>query len=301
MPVCLVFPLFYFSPHSRLLGFKPVLQLQACDASPPPPRLPSCSHGFPRQRVVPRSLRRIPRHSPRSLLLARRTSGVPNLVASVTSDPRNSRSLRALFVSCIFCLNEQLLNRLQALIASPFYRLVVWVALGISLHRPGFVSGIIFWSQINVTRNRIVSQFKDNVSQCKIASTHNIVKRFMESGKSRCVKTKGVNRWRYCLRNRHATMMDIATLVREDFGKMIVTQHSLPLHQEMQVEIVLYIWCRNATSSWAQSHLRWTERQWKRVVWSDKSTFSACFLENGHWILRAKEEKGHPDCYQLKV
>ena len=30
----------------------------------------------------------------------------------------------------------------------------------------------------------------------------------------------------YCLRNRHATMMDIATWAREYFWKIIVTQHS---------------------------------------------------------------------------
>ena len=31
---------------------------------------------------------------------------------------------------------------------------------------------------------------------------------------------------RYCLRNPHATMMDIATWAREYFQKIIVTQHS---------------------------------------------------------------------------
>ena len=28
---------------------------------------------------------------------------------------------------------------------------------------------------------------------------------------------------------------------------------------------------------------------------------SACFGKNGHWILHAKDEKDHPDCYQRKV
>ena len=34
-------------------------------------------------------------------------------------------------------------------------------------------------------------------------------------------------------------MMDIATWALEYFCKVIVIQHSLPLHQEMQLEIVL--------------------------------------------------------------
>ena len=52
---------------------------------------------------------------------------------------------------------------------------------------------------------------------------------------------------------------------------------------------------------WARSHLRWTERQWKRVLWSDESTFQLVFGKNGHRILCAKDEKDHPDCYQQKV
>ena len=92
--------------------------------------------------------------------------------------------------------------------------------------------------------------------------------------------------------------------------KIIVTQHSLPLHQEMQLDIVLcnlgrhwLILRRNgAKVLWARSHLRWTEWQWETCLsWSDKSTFQLVFGKNGHRILRAKDEKDHPDCYQRKV
>ena len=86
--------------------------------------------------------------------------------------------------------------------------------------------------------------------------------------------------------------------------KIIVTQHSPPrMHQEMQLEIVLckeegiYSFCAETAVLWAQSHLRWTERQWKRVLWSDESTFQLVFGKNRR-ILRAKDEKDHPDCYQ---
>ena len=41
---------------------------------------------------------------------------------------------------------------------------------------------------------------------------------------------------------------------------------------------------------WAQSHLRWTQRQWKCVLWSDESTFHLVFLKKD----KAKDEKDHP-------
>ena len=45
----------------------------------------------------------------------------------------------------------------------------------------------------------------------------------------------------------------------------------------MQLEIVLckvhtFLFCAEMSPS-SQSHLRWTKRRWKRVLWSDESTF----------------------------
>jgi len=37
------------------------------------------------------------------------------------------------------------------------------------------------------------------------------------------------------------------------------------------------------------------------VLWSDESTFLIVFGNPGRRVLRAKEEKDHPDCYQRKV
>ena len=86
-------------------------------------------------------------------------------------------------------------------------------------------------------RMKIVSQFKDNVSQCNIennlglspSTVYNIVKRFRESGEISVHKGHGKKPLlnacdhqalrRYCLRNCHATMMDIATWARQYFGK----------------------------------------------------------------------------------
>ena len=51
----------------------------------------------------------------------------------------------------------------------------------------------------------------------------------------------------------------------------------------------------------ARAHRRWTDEQWKSVMWSDESTFQIVFGNHGRRVLQAKEEKDHPDCYQLKV
>ena len=163
---------------------------------------------------------------------------------------------------------------------------------------------------------RIVSQFKDNVSQGKIANNwglspttvHNIVKRFRESGEKLVHKGQG---WkpllnardhralrRYCLRNRHATMMDIATWARECFGK------SLPLNTVCcwikKLNFKLYYAKRKAFTSFLclkSSEMDWlTEETWSLVRWDQ-----LVFGKNARQILRVKDEKDHTDRYQQKV
>ena len=150
----------------------------------------------------------------------------------------------------------------------------------------------------------IVSQFKDNVSQWKIANNlglsqstvHNIVKRFRESGKILVCKGQGwvplliecdhqALSW-YCLRGHHATMMDIATWAREYFGKSLslntvhrcIKKYNLKLYYAKRKAFINFaLKCRWVF--WARSHLTWTERQWKRVLWSDEPTFQLMFFE----------------------
>ena len=52
---------------------------------------------------------------------------------------------------------------------------------------------------------------------------------------------------------------------------------------------------------WARRHLGWTITQWKPVLWSDKSVFQVFLGRNGCCVLRTKEGKDHPDCYQQQV
>ena len=134
-------------------------------------------------------------------------------------------------------------------------------------------------------RERIVSQFKDNFSQRKIAknlglspsAVHNIVKRFRVSREVSECKGQG---WkpllnacdyralrRYCLRNRHATMMDIATWAREYFGKSLslntvcrcIKKCNLKCYYANRKAFINFEKKRHRVLR-AQSHLRWTER-----------------------------------------
>ena len=104
---------------------------------------------------------------------------------------------------------------------------------------------------------RIVSQFKDNVSQCKIAknlglspsTVHNIVKIFRESGEILVRKGQGRETAAECVwpSSPQVVLFEKPSCYHDGHShmgsgvlwKIIVTQHSPPLHQEMQLEIVL--------------------------------------------------------------
>ena len=96
---------------------------------------------------------------------------------------------------------------------------------------------------------------------------------------------------RHCLRNRHATMTDIATwaLLSLNTVHRCIKKYNLMYYAKRKAFINFAQKCLRVL--WARSHLRWTERQWKCVFWSDKSTFQLVFGKNGHRILRAKDEK----------
>ena len=55
---------------------------------------------------------------------------------------------------------------------------------------------------------------------------------------------------------------------------------------------------------WARAHLKWTDVQWKHVLWSDESTFQIVYGNNGHCVLGPKKKRAiHivTHCYQCKV
>ena len=77
--------------------------------------------------------------------------------------------------------------------------------------------------------------------------------------------------------------------------KIIVTQHSSPLNQEMQLEVVL---CKEEGLINFRKN---TERPYKRVLWSEESIFLLDFGKNGQRILCTKDEKDNPDFYEQEV
>ncbi|KAL7868504.1 hypothetical protein SRHO_G00098880, partial [Serrasalmus rhombeus] len=90
--------------------------------------------------------------------------------------------------------------------------------------------------------------------------------------------------------------------------KTTVSELSSSLHLQVQVKTLP---CKakphiNTTQKhrrllWARAHLRWTDAEWKSVLRSDESTFQIVFGSHGPRVLRAKEEKDYPDCFQCKV
>ncbi len=169
--------------------------------------------------------------------------------------------------------------------------------------------------------------FKNNVPQRKIgrdldispSTVHNIIKRFKESGgisvrKGQGRKPKLNNRdlrslQAHCIKNRHSSISDITTWAQDYFGKPL-SSTTISSYVHPQCQLKLYCAKRkpyvNSVQKrrqllWARRHLGWTITQWKRVLWSDESVFQVFFGRNGCRVLRTKEEKDHPDCYQQQV
>ncbi len=175
-------------------------------------------------------------------------------------------------------------------------------------------------------REKIIEMFKNNVPQRKIgrdldispSTVHNIIKRFKESGgisvrKGQGRKPKLNNRdlrslRRHCIKNRHSSISDITTWAQDYFGKPLssttirsyIHKCQLKLYCSKRKPYVNSVQ-KHRRLLWAWRHLGWTITQWKRVLWSDESVFQVFFGRNGRRVLRTKEEKDHPDCYQQQV
>ncbi len=52
---------------------------------------------------------------------------------------------------------------------------------------------------------------------------------------------------------------------------------------------------------WAKAHLKWTVAKWKTVRLSDESKFEVLFGKLGRHVIRTKEDKDNPSCYQRSV
>ncbi len=172
-------------------------------------------------------------------------------------------------------------------------------------------------------REKIIEMFKKKNPQRKIgrdldispSTVHNIIKRFKESGgisvrKGQGRKPKLNNRdlrslRRHCIKNPHSSISDITTWAQDYIGKPLssttirscIHKCQLKLYCAKRKPYVNSVQKRRRLL-WARRHLGWTITQWKRVLWSDESVFQVFFGRNGCRVLRTKEEKDHPDCYQ---
>ncbi len=52
---------------------------------------------------------------------------------------------------------------------------------------------------------------------------------------------------------------------------------------------------------WAKAHLKWTVSKWKSVLWSASPNFTYFVGNHRCRVLRAKEERDFPACYQRSV
>ncbi|KAK3523520.1 hypothetical protein QTP70_001888 [Hemibagrus guttatus] len=175
-------------------------------------------------------------------------------------------------------------------------------------------------------RRKIVEQYQKGVSQRKIAKSlklssstmHNIIQRFRESGTISVRKDQGRKTIldardlralrQHCITYRNATVMEIITWAQEYFQKTLSvnTIHrairccQLKLYRSKKKPYLNMIQKRRRFL-WAKAHLKWTVAKWKTVLWSDESKFEVLFGKLGRHVIRTKEDKDKPSCYQHSV
>uniref|UniRef100_A0A8C1G2M4 Transposase n=1 Tax=Cyprinus carpio TaxID=7962 RepID=A0A8C1G2M4_CYPCA len=164
------------------------------------------------------------------------------------------------------------------------------------------------------------------VSQRKIAKSlklssstvHNIIQRLRESGTISVCKGQGRKtildardlralRW-HCITYRNATVMEITTWAQEYFQKTLsvntihraIRRCRLKLYRSKKKPYLNMIQKRRRFL-WAKAHLKWTVAKWKTVLWSDESKFEVLFGKLGRHVIRTKEDKDNPSCYQRSV
>ncbi|KAK3547521.1 hypothetical protein QTP86_021499 [Hemibagrus guttatus] len=175
-------------------------------------------------------------------------------------------------------------------------------------------------------RRKIVDQYQKGVSQRQIAKSlklssstvHNIIQRFRESGTISVRKGQGRKTIldvrdlralrRHCITYRNATVMEITTWAQEYFQKTLsvntihraIRRCWLKLYRSKKKPYLNMIQKRRCFL-WAKAHLKWTVAKWKTVLWSDESKFEVFLGKLGRHVIRTKEDKDNPSCYQRSV
>ncbi len=150
------------------------------------------------------------------------------------------------------------------------------------------------------------------------STVHNIIQRFRESGTISVRKGQGRKTIldardrralrRHCITYRNATVMEITTWAQEYFQKTLsvntihraIRRCRLKLYRSKKNPYLNMIQKRRRIL-WAKAHLKWTVAKWKTVLWSDESKFEVLFGKLGCHVIRTKEDKDNPSCYQRSV
>uniref|UniRef100_A0A9J8B971 Transposase Tc1-like domain-containing protein n=1 Tax=Cyprinus carpio carpio TaxID=630221 RepID=A0A9J8B971_CYPCA len=169
-------------------------------------------------------------------------------------------------------------------------------------------------------------QYQKAVSQRKIAKSlklssstvHKIIQRFRESGTISVRKGQGRKtildghdlwalRWP-SITYRNATVMEITTWAQEYFQKTLLvnTIHRAIRHCRLKLyrsnkKPYLNMIQKRRCFFWAKAHLKWTVAKWKTVLWSDESKLEVLFGKLRRHVIRTKEDKDNPSCYQRSV
>ncbi len=113
---------------------------------------------------------------------------------------------------------------------------------------------------------------------------------------------------RHCITYRNATVMEITTWAQEYFQKTLpvntihraIRRCRLKLYRSKKKPYLNMIHKRRRFL-WAKAHLKWTVAKWKTFLWSDESKFEVLFGKLGRHVIRTKEDKDNPSCYQRSV
>uniref|UniRef100_A0A803JHS9 Paired domain-containing protein n=1 Tax=Xenopus tropicalis TaxID=8364 RepID=A0A803JHS9_XENTR len=179
---------------------------------------------------------------------------------------------------------------------------------------------------LTMLRRKIVEQYQKGVTQRKIAkilhlsssTVHNIIRRFRESGTISVRKGQGRKTIldardlralkRHCTTNRNTTVKEITEWAQEYFQKPLSVN---TIHRAIRrCQLKLYSAKKKPFLSKihklrrfhrARDHLKWSVAKWKTVLWSDESQFEVLFGNLGRHVIRTKEDKDNPSCYQRSV
>ena len=105
------------------------------------------------------------------------------------------------------------------------------------------------------------------------------------------------------LKNRLSSVASLTTEFHIDSGRNVSTStvrrelHEMGFHGQTAAH-KLNITMHNAKRrlEWCKAHRHWTQKQWKRILWSDESRFTIWQSDGRIWVWRMPGERDLPVC-----